>query len=82
MAYKVEKFEYNGFCVKAPKGGWNQIADYTAEFIEWTNDPGVAKCTCSDGKERLIPSCCLKNDDTLPEQTYTKKVLFGQPSES
>lgn len=82
MPYQVEKFKYNGFSVQPPRGGWGQIADYTAEFKEWTNDPGIVKCNCSDGQERLIPSCCLKGDIPLPEQIFESKVLFGISSES
>ena len=53
MKYQVIKFKYNGFGVTFLTG----YATYTAEFKQWTNDPGIALCTCSDGKERLIPSC-------------------------
>lgn len=81
--FNVEKFLYNGFCVNPPKGGWGQIVEYTADFIEWTNDPGIAKCKCSDGQERLIPSCCLKGDKSnLPQQIYENKVYFGSYSEA
>jgi hypothetical protein len=70
--YKVEKFKYNGFIVSPMKG----YAKYTATFKSWTNDPGIAVCECSDGKERLIPSCCLIGDKTmLPIQSYERRVL-------
>lgn len=49
--FQVENFKYNGFFVEHKKG----IASYTATFKNWTNDPGIANCTCSDNKERLIP---------------------------
>lgn len=76
--FKVEKFKYNGFFVSPIKG----YTKYTATFICWTSDPGIAKCSCSDGKIRLIPSCCLIGDkSSLPEQAKTG-VLFGIPSHS
>lgn len=34
--FKVQKFNYNGFFVNQKKG----IAEYTAIFKNWTNDPG------------------------------------------
>ena len=49
---EIRKFKYNGFSGRINSG----LAKYTAEFKEWTQDPGVAVCACSDGKERLIPS--------------------------
>lgn len=53
---KVQNFIYNGFGV-SPKPG---LAKYTAEFKEYaSNDVGIAICTCSDGKERRIPTCML-----------------------
>ena len=79
MKYQVIKFKYNGFSVTFLTG----YATYTAEFKQWTNDPGIALCTCSDGKERLIPSCCLEGDkEILPKQDMSNKVLFGTPSKS
>lgn len=77
--YKVKNFSYNGFFVSFAGGE----ASYTAEFSEWTKDPGVARCKCSDGRMRLIPTCALigvmHND--LPEQEKTG-MLFGTPSKS
>jgi hypothetical protein len=79
MNFKVQNFKYNGFMVDNQKG----ITDYTAKFIEWTQDPGIAKCNCSDNKIRLIPSCCLKgNKSLLPKQNYTNKLIFGEISNS
>lgn len=77
--YNVKKFEYNGFFVSFTGGE----ADYTAEFKEWTPDPGVAICICSDGRERLIPTCALVGvmHGDLPEQPKTG-VFFGEPSRS
>lgn len=79
MNYQVENFKYNGFYVKSLEGKTN----YTAKFKNWSNDPGIALCECSDNKERLIPSCCLIGDKSnLPKQDYSNKVLFGKSSES
>jgi len=67
--YTVENFVYNGIFVIPKKGN----APYTAEFRNWTNDPGVAVCMCSDGKARLIPSCQLvgfKKRWIKPETNY------------
>ena len=80
MNYKVQNFDYNGFMVLNLPGE----TDYTAKFIEWTNDPGIAKCECSDGNIRFIPSCqligCKKE---LPKQEYEKAPdIFGQLSKS
>lgn len=81
--FEVEKFIYNGFSVEAPKEGWGQKENYTAQFKKWTNDPGIAECICSDGKERLIPTCCLIGDlSFLPKQDMSNKVIFGNPSSS
>ncbi len=52
---RVKNFVYNGFSGKMTSG----YASYTAEFKRWTEDPGIAVCACSDGKERLIPSFAL-----------------------
>jgi hypothetical protein len=77
--YNVKTFEYNGFFVSFTGGE----AVYTAEFKEWTTDPGIARCICSDGKERLIPSCALVGvmHNDLPVQPKSG-VLFGSPSKS
>ena len=76
---RVKNFEYNGFYCRDRKG----YAKYTAEFKEWTDDPGIAVCICSDGKERLIPSCQLEgfNYELYPKQESTN-ILFGLPSHS
>jgi len=76
--FEVENFIYNGFSVMSKPGN----AKYTAEFIKWTNDPGIALCKCSDGNIRNIPSCCLKgNLDNLPKQEKTG-VIFGESCNS
>ena len=86
----IEKFEYNGFYVKS----FNEIADYTGTFVEWTNDPGIAVVDCSDGTQRLIPSCCfspveegVRIEDIIPTPPELnpfegKGVFFGMPRSS
>lgn len=78
---KVKRFSYNGFSGRE-LGGY---ASYTAKFKSWTEDPGVAVCICSDGKERLIPTCYLEGFriDDYPEQNNDNKFLyFGEPCHS
>lgn len=77
----VRHFSYNGLFGFQQPG----YADYTAEFKEWTDDPGVAVCTCSDGKERLIPAFALEgfNVNQYPEQnTENKEWYIGKPCSS
>jgi hypothetical protein len=78
--FNVEPFIYNGFSVQSSK----KPVNYTAKFINWTQDPGIVVCECSDGKERLIPSCCLIGFKSIdyPLQDYTNKQLLGRPSNS
>lgn len=79
MVFKVKNFVYNGFYTETKPG----LANYTVEFKEWTNDPGIAKCICSNGKLKLIPNFCLIGDKSmLPEQNMSNKVLFGNSSKS
>jgi len=79
ITFEVENFTYNGFGGQHLPGK----APYTATFVEWTNDPGVATFLCSDGKERLIPTFALIGDQSgLPKQDYTNKVYFGSESHS
>lgn len=79
---KVKNFSYNGFMGKLLDGH----ASYEAKFKSWTNDPGVMVCSCSDGKDRLIPTFALEKDPSeyIPKQKYTGKgkVMFGSPSHS
>jgi hypothetical protein len=76
---QVLNFDYNGFTVAVKK----TVATFTAEFIEWTADPGVAHCKCSDGTTRLIPTCALIGFrcEDYPEQdnSRAKKIArkFG-----
>lgn len=77
--YKVRNFTYNGIFVKENQG----YAEYTARFLKWTNDPGIALCTCSDGQERLIPSCVLIGNGKLPKEPKRKNpLLLGYPATS
>ena len=77
--FEVRNFTYNGFMGQNLPGK----APYTATFIEWTDDPGVARCSCSDGEERLIPSFAFLGDrSTLPNQDMSNRVFFGRPSHS
>ena len=85
--FKVMKFTYNGYFVMGcdPK----KLTDYTAEFVEWTKDPGVAVFKCSDKKERRIPTCAiLMSKEEFAEkpfslQTYENgKEIFGKSSSS
>lgn len=78
MKLTVKNFEYNGFCGRLLGGD----AVYTATFLDWTNDPGVAKFLCSDGFVRLIPTFAIEDASGLPKQDLTNKVLVGAPSHS
>ena len=79
ITFEVENFTYNGFVGRHLPGK----ASYTATFVEWTDDPGVATFLCSDGKERLIPTFALIGDQSgLPKQDYSNKVYFGSWSHS
>ncbi len=72
----VRRFEYNGFCGQLKEGN----APYTAKFVEWTRDPGVAWFMCSDGKKRLIPTFALVDAPELPPQVFEDEMmLFGCP---
>lgn len=80
--FKVSNFSYNGFSGKVEEGH----APYTASFIKWTNDPGVALFRCSDGIDRLIPTFAL---DCIPESYFPKQIyaengpsIFGMPCRS
>jgi len=79
ITFEVVHFTYNGFYGQPLPGK----APYTATFVEWTNDPGVATFLCSDGKERLIPTFALIGDQSgLPKQDMRNKVNFGPKSHS
>lgn len=82
----VESFAYNGFMMEMLEG----FAPYEIEeFICWTDDPGIGKFKCTDGKIRLIPDCTFPEEygKTLPPRPKLKPfegkgVLFGTPSHS
>ncbi len=84
MSFSVKKFDYNGFFVSIDEA----LAPFTAEFMSWSdNDPGIALCKCSDGKERLIPFCALvgfvNERKSYPEQVIKgERAIFGKPSSS
>jgi len=82
MWYKVRNFKYNGFSGRELDG----YAAYKAQFIKWTNDPGIAICLCSDGKKRFIPTFALEgfNCSEYEKQTYNKgrPDIFGIPCHS
>ena len=67
--FEVKKFMYDGLFIHGMEG----YADYKAEPIRWTKDPGMLVCHCSDNKERLIPACQLEGlkADMLPAQKDT-----------
>lgn len=71
---KVKNFTYNGFSGRLTGG----YAEYTAVFKEWTEDPGVAICSCDDGKERLIPTFALERFDAKshPVQNNENKPFY------
>ena len=78
---KVKNFTYNGLFGRPSKG----YAKYTAEFKEWTEDPGIAICTCSDGEDRRIPTFALEgfDIDLYPQQYTDNKFMYmGIPCKS
>ena len=76
---KVKNFEYNGFYGRTLNGH----APYTAEFEKWTADPGIGVFTCSDGKNRIIPTFAIEGGmpPGIPKQPKTG-VRFGAPCRS
>jgi hypothetical protein len=68
----VQNFQYDGMFLAKREG----LAPYTAQFIRWSPDPGMAQCLCSDGCYRLIHVLCLVanadepplTQDSFPEQ--------------
>ena len=76
---RVRNFTYNGFYGQELKG----YAPYRATFKEWTDDPGVAICVCTDGVERRIPTFALEGFrvTSVPRQRKTG-VLFDAPCSS
>jgi len=80
---RVSNFVYDGFGGMLKPG----YAPYTATLKEWTLDPGVGLFTCSDGKERLIPSFAVEGHPewVKPANTpanYSPILYIGQPCTS
>lgn len=82
--WHVEKFKYNGFIVHCFSGFYKWTIK---EFVKWTDDSGIISFTCSDGKNRLVPSCSINPElyNELPKAPILKPlvgigVLFGTPS--
>ena len=78
--HPISNFSYNGFMGQQKEG----IAPYTAKFVKWSGDPGVAIMNCSDGKERYIPTYAVSGWALLPKDctSISNKTLFGRPSSS
>lgn len=76
----VRNFTYNGFFGELLDG----TAPYLAMFVEWTRDPGVAVCACTDGHERRIPSFALVdfNERWVAPPDATIADWFGVPCTS
>jgi len=74
---RVRNFSYNGLTGKLLEG----VAEFTAEFIKWSDDPGIAICSCSDGVERLIPTFAFVEKVNFPVQEKTG-VILGTPCSS
>lgn len=77
----VKNFTYDGFAGRLTGGE----AGYMAVFKEWTDDPGVAVCKCTDGKERLIPTFALdgwRGEDHPPQNNEGKQLYTGKPCHS
>jgi hypothetical protein len=76
----ITNFTYNGFFGKTLNG----LTKYKARFNQWTNDPGIVLCDCSDGKQRLIPTFAMDISFILPHQSIKEgeMQLFGIASKS
>jgi hypothetical protein len=74
--YLVRKFYYGGFMGHVE----DTLANFTAEFIGWTDDPGVGIFKCSDGRFRTIPEYAIAGDlpqipKIDPERVITQGLL-------
>jgi len=86
MESNVKNFNYNGFFVESLPG----FTSYKAvELVIWTVDPGIGLFRCTDGRERLIPSCQLDDEfyNSLPPRPKLDPfkgngVFFGEPAQS
>ena len=81
----IANFKYDGMFIHPIKG----FARYKAvSFVKWTTDPGVFVIRCSDGKDRLIPTCQTseefkKNIPPQPKHPMAGKgFILGEPSSS
>ena len=73
--FKVKRFVYGGLFIQVEE----EETGYTAEFERWTKDPGVALFKCSDGEERLIPTCALVGKvRKLPKQDTSKAKAIAE----
>lgn len=77
---KVLNFTYNGIFGHIKPG----YAPYTAEFLKWTDDPGIAIFKCSDGKDRPMPTFTVEDFDVtnypeqiLPEYRLKERASVG-----
>jgi hypothetical protein len=73
--FGVRNFEYDGLFLSLHGGE----ASYRADFLGWTEDPGIGRFQCSDGKIRLIPSICLMGLGyrLLPPQPPLERLNMG-----
>lgn len=77
--FTINNYKYNGFMGNTMPG----IAPFTAKFVKWSGDPGVAIMDCSDGKQRYIPTFAILGDFIIPrKEEYNKGILFGHSSNS
>lgn len=76
---KVKNFSYNGLFVNPMAG----LAPYTAQFVKWSDDPGITICKCSDGEKRRIPSLMLigfsKRKHPAPSYPHVREHLRNHP---
>jgi hypothetical protein len=78
---QIYDFTYDGIMCQVLKS----TAPYSITFKEWTNDPGIMLCECSDGVNRKIPTCTLKDTSKLskiPNQDKSKSIVIGYKSSS
>ena len=69
---KVRNFLFwNGVAAETPG-----YAKFTAEFIKWSDEPGIALCKISTGKVLKIPAFSLEgfNPDNYPSPETADEV--------
>jgi len=78
----MNNFEYNGFFGRELPGH----TEYTGRFVKWTGDPGIVLITCSDGKDRIVPTFAIDLPYfslAAPQPTPgASNVVFGTPAKS